>query len=104
MVGSKDANFESSLFAEYLGRALSNPSVVHGFVANLLLPRTAYIGSIVKKLLTINPDLGAPDLIRIIKECTQSQTCSTDGFAKADTVDETKAIRLAKESCLNSSP
>lgn len=54
------------------------------------------VGSVTKKLLSINPDLGAPDLIAIIRQSTRVSTEFPDEFTQTLIVDEEKAAALAR--------
>jgi hypothetical protein len=60
-----------------------------------LLHRPASVGSLVKKIMAINPDLGVPDIIEIVREATRREKDGS-GFGSSDVVDEKKALELAR--------
>lgn len=66
-----------------------------------LVHRTPSVGGLTKKILTINPDLGTASIIAIIRECTGRQGSSDDEFGPAETIDEERALELAKASLRN---
>lgn len=53
------------------------------------------IGSLIKKLITINPALTTADLIKIVHECTEKGPAS-EAFANSDVINEAKAMELAR--------
>lgn len=60
--------------------------------------KTATVGQVLNKIMSINPDLGPADLIRIMKDSVISKGGRfEDGFAKQDVIDEARALELAKE-------
>ena len=64
--------------------------------ASLLQHHTPSAGTIVKKLLGINPDLGVQDLIQIVSQSVTRQAGGPNSeFGLAQSIDEEKAIRLA---------
>ncbi len=56
-------------------------------------------GSSIKRMLTINPDLSAAQIIDFIKKSTlvQEQSEIAGEFLQAEVIDEEKALRLARE-------
>jgi hypothetical protein len=56
------------------------------------------VGSLVKKLLEINPELMTSEMIEIIRQSVQTQGRTAGEFASAETVDVDKAVALAKAS------
>ena len=65
---------------------------------NLLLHPTPSVGSTIKKLLAINPDLTTREIIEIVQQSMHAQGETAGDFATAQVVDEKKAIELAKSS------
>ena len=63
-----------------------------------LIYRTPSVGSIVKKVLAINPDLNVHQTIEIIRRSVQSQTQDilAEEFLSVDVINETKALTLAR--------
>jgi hypothetical protein len=53
------------------------------------------VGSVLKKLMALNPALSAADLIEIIRESTVLQGTQAADFASVQVIDEAKALRLA---------
>jgi hypothetical protein len=63
---------------------------------NELLHRTPSVGSLIKKLIAINPDLTADQLIRIVKQSVTTPEAAGGEFAQAEVIDESMALRLAQ--------
>lgn len=63
-----------------------------------LIYRTPSVGSIVKKVLAINPDLNVHQTIEIIRQSVQSQTQDilAEEFLSAEVVNESIALELAR--------
>lgn len=68
-----------------------------------LIHRTPSVGSVIKKMLAINPDLSAVDLIDFIKKSTlkQEQSGVAGEFAQAEVIDEESALKLARGTLLS---
>lgn len=60
-----------------------------------LLHRSPSVGSVIKKLLAINPELSTPELIAIIQSSTQKQGGQND-FSSAEVINEEKALKLGR--------
>jgi hypothetical protein len=60
-----------------------------------LIHRAPSVGGVIKKMLAINPDLGATQIIEFIKQSTVQQG-SQGEFAEAERIDEERALRLAR--------
>ncbi len=60
------------------------------------LLRTPSVGGVIKKIMAINPDLSAQDMIQIIKKSVYRKPGLTDGFDKVELVDEGQALQLAR--------
>jgi hypothetical protein len=77
----------------------------NGFVLPVRMSISAQIppsvGSLVKKLQDINPDLGTPELIHIIRSVTRTQGGHAHDFVKAQVVDENLAIEMARSTLKN---
>lgn len=58
--------------------------------------RAPSVGSIVQKLLAINPALTTTQLIAIIKQATVAQGRQAGEFSGTEVVDETRAVALAQ--------
>ena len=66
-------------------------------MSSLILPhKTPSVGSITKKIMAINPELSADQMIAIVKQSLYTQGGSENQFGNAEVIDETKAIALAK--------
>jgi hypothetical protein len=63
---------------------------------NLTLHRAPSVGRVVKRMLDINPALGTPQLIELIRQATLVRGPGGLGFAEVETVDEEEALRLAR--------
>ena len=63
---------------------------------NPLIHRSPSVGSLTKKIMAINPDLGVQDIIWIIRESTRAQGKEGGEYALAEIVDEQQALDLAK--------
>ena len=61
-----------------------------------LLHRTPSVGSVIKKLLVINPELGTPELIAIIQRSTEKQGGAGNEFSTAEIINEDKALSFAR--------
>ena len=61
--------------------------------------RSPSVGSVVKKIIAINPELNTSDIIDLLRQSIQVQVQPelAGEFAQAEIVDEAKAIRLAQE-------
>ncbi|MBI3556145.1 MAG: hypothetical protein HY074_07770 [Deltaproteobacteria bacterium] len=59
---------------------------------------TPSVGGVIKKIMAINPDLTAQDMIEIIKMSVERKnTGASDGFSKLEVVNEALALDLARE-------
>lgn len=54
------------------------------------------VGSLVKKILAINSEFEIADIIQIIRQSTRMQKNFNDGFGAQETIDENKALELAR--------
>lgn len=61
-----------------------------------LLHKAPSAGSIIKKIVTINPDLGTQDVIQIIKLSTELQSQAAGDFEGTEVINEAKALHLAQ--------
>lgn len=61
-----------------------------------ILHRSPSVGAIVKKIMTVNPDLGVPEIIAIIRKATIKKQIAGD-FSSSETVDEKLALDLASK-------
>jgi hypothetical protein len=62
---------------------------------NRRLPTSAHsVGSLVKKILAIYPDLGSHEIIQVIRQSTKTRSVSLGDSASAEYVDEQLAIEL----------
>ncbi len=61
----------------------------------LVVHRAPSVGSVVKKIMAINPQLSAQDMIVLVKKATRTQ--GGGEFASAEYIDEAEALRLARE-------
>ena len=58
---------------------------------------TPSVGGVIKKIMAINPDLSAQDMIGIIKMSVERKdTAPNDGFSKLEIVNEAMALELAR--------
>ena len=58
----------------------------------------ASVGSLIKKLLAVNPELSVQELAQIIRQATRTQHDPASDFGQVETVDESKALALVKRS------
>jgi hypothetical protein len=56
------------------------------------------VGGVIKKMLQINPELGADEMIGFIKQSLGSQGGARNDFASAEAIDEERALGLARDS------
>jgi hypothetical protein len=63
-----------------------------------LLHRAPSVGSLVKKILAVNPNLSAQQIIGIIRQATRTQGKLANEYASAEVVDEKLAMELAASS------
>jgi len=63
-----------------------------------VLHRTPSVGGVIKKMLSINPDLSAAQIIDFIKKSTLPQTQSEvpGEFLQAEIIDEDQALQMAR--------
>jgi hypothetical protein len=71
-----------------------------------LIHRAPSVGSVLKKIMAINPDLSATEMIGLIRQSTEAQAQSgiAGEFAQAEVINEEKALRLAKDSLSTARP
>lgn len=64
-----------------------------------LIHRAPSVGGVIKKMLAINPDLSASEMIDFIRQSTrrQQQSGVAGEFAQAEVIDEPNVLRLARE-------
>jgi hypothetical protein len=67
-------------------------------MAGLSLHRSPSAGSIIKKMIEINPDLGVHELGALIRQATALRGGSNNDYSDVEVIDEEKALRLARES------
>lgn len=53
------------------------------------------VGTIIKKMMALNPSLSAVDLIEIIRSSSMLKGGQAEDFAGVEVIDEAKALRLA---------
>lgn len=65
-----------------------------------LIHKAPSVGAVVKKILAINPDLSADQIIDFIRKSTvrQEQSEVPGEFAQAEIINEERALGLARES------
>jgi hypothetical protein len=58
------------------------------------------VGSVLKKIIAINPDLTAPQMIQMIRQCVETQGVDplSFEFASAERINEEKVLQLARAS------
>ena len=64
--------------------------------SELLIHRTPSVGSIVNKIIAINPELGSSEIIAIVRAATQVRVGDQSEFGLAETVDGERALELAR--------
>ena len=62
---------------------------------------SASVGSLVKKIIMINPDLGVEEIIRMVKQSIEIRVSGDAEFGGTEIIDEEKALRLARETTKN---
>ena len=67
---------------------------------SLNLLRAPTIGSLVKKIVEINPDLGVDEIVALIRGSMKPRGGPALDFASAEVVDEQRALELAKATLL----
>lgn len=65
------------------------------FMSNLI-HRYPSVGSVVKKMMEVNPDLSVQQVISLIRQSIQTQGEGAKEFASAEFVDEQRALELAR--------
>jgi hypothetical protein len=63
---------------------------------NNLLHRNASVGSLIKKILAINPELGVQEIIGLIRESTRIQNGMLGEYDSTELINEDQALELAK--------
>jgi hypothetical protein len=63
---------------------------------SLLIHRSPSVGSIVKKMIAINPELGTADLIELVRMASEKPQAELGEFSSIEVINEKKAIALAK--------
>lgn len=66
------------------------------FTMEKLIHRTPSVGSVVNKIIAINPDLGTQEIIAIVRAATQIREGDQSEFGLAETVDCERALELAR--------
>lgn len=61
-----------------------------------LIHRAPSVGSLTKKILAINPDLGVGDIVHIVRECTIRRGPEADEFGNSEVIDEDRALEMAR--------
>jgi hypothetical protein len=61
-----------------------------------LIHHTPTVGSLIKKVIAVNPLLTAPELILIIRQSIEAQGAIAGEFSSAQVVNEEKALHLAR--------
>ncbi len=83
----------------HLGEPLDDCTlIVYQCRVELLIHRQPSIGSITKKILAINPQLEATEVISIIRQAVHTQGKKAGEFASAEVIDEVKALAMARMS------
>lgn len=62
------------------------------------LHKAPSVGSIVKKVLAVNPNLGTHAIIAMVREATRDQGEGAGEYAHVQVVDEKKVLELARAS------
>jgi hypothetical protein len=66
-------------------------------MASLIHPAPS-VGGVLKRVLEINPDLTVPEAVQIIRGAIERQGGPSNEFAQAETINEARALELARES------
>ena len=71
-----------------------------------VIHKSPSVGSVVKKIVDLHPELTAKEVTAIVRECLAPQGGVSNEFASAEVINEAKALRLALEhlSAFNSAP
>jgi len=56
--------------------------------------RAPSVGSILKKLIAVNPNLNTSELIAIVRESIEKQSSLSGDFVQAEVINESKALEL----------
>lgn len=64
------------------------------------LHKAPSVGSLVPKILAINPELTSQQVIELVRVCMTRRGSDAGDFADVEVLDEQKALRLAKESLI----
>jgi hypothetical protein len=62
------------------------------------LHRAPSVGSLVKKVLAVNPNLSTHDIIAMVREATHDQGENAGEYSSVQVVDENKVMELARAS------
>lgn len=62
------------------------------------LHKAPSVGSLVKKVLNVNPHLSTQEIIAMVREATYQQGAGAGDYAGVEVVDETKVLELARTS------
>lgn len=60
------------------------------------LHKAPSVGAVVNRILAINPELGAADVMAIVREATSRRGAEAGDFASAEVIDEPRALELAR--------
>ena len=78
---------------------MANPEkLTRASVIKTHLHKSPSVGSLVPKIMEINPNLTSPEVIALVRQCIRKRGSEAGEFAEAETLDEELALRLAKES------
>ena len=62
-----------------------------------VIHRAPSVGSVVKKIVELHPELTAKEVTEIVRECLEPQGGVANEFSKTEIINEAKALRLALE-------
>lgn len=62
----------------------------------LSIHRSPSAGSVIKKIVEINPELGVQEISMLIRESTALRGGLSNEYADVEVIDEDKALRLAR--------
>lgn len=65
-------------------------------MSNLLLHRAPSVGAIIKKMMVINPELSAQEMIEFVRQSIETQGQDSGEFALAEMINEEKALELVR--------
>lgn len=69
-----------------------------------LIHRSPSVGSLIKKIVAINPELNTLEIIQMVKQSIRKQSAVGDELASEEVIDEGHALDLARRTVRRTAP